>query len=181
MMFASCSQLGNVGVIASGLFIWLTDYSWRFYFDPAVSLLITCIIFSSALPLVKSASFILLQGVPNSISLDKVRAAIADVDGVINVHELHVWALSETKTIASVHILTKSDDFVAVSKKVRRVMHRFGIHSSTIQPEIVGAVHGHEESHISATAAAALDPTQEGCVISCVDDSCRDAQCCPVP
>jgi len=149
--------LGNVGVIASGLFIWLTDYSWRFYFDPAVSLVITCIIFSSALPLVKSASFILLQGVPNSISLDKVRAAIVDVEGVINVHELHVWALSETKSIASVHILTKSEDFVAVSKKVRRVMHRFGIHSSTIQPEIVGAGHGEDESHISATQAASLD------------------------
>ena len=146
-------------------------------------MVITCIIFSSALPLVKSASFILLQGVPNSISLDKVRAAIAAVDGVINVHELHVWALSETKSIASVHILTRSEDFVAVSKKVRRVMHRFGIHSSTIQPEIVGGVggHGQEESHISATAAAEMDPTQEGCVISCVDDSCREAQCCPVP
>lgn len=44
-------QLGNIGVIAAGLFIWLTDYSWRMYSDPAVSLVITCIIFSSALPL----------------------------------------------------------------------------------------------------------------------------------
>lgn len=47
-------QLGNIGVIAAGLFIWLTDYSWRMYSDPAVSLVITCIIFSSALPLSKS-------------------------------------------------------------------------------------------------------------------------------
>lgn len=47
-------QLGNVGVIGAGLFIWLTDYSWRSYVDPIVSLFITCIIFSSALPLGKS-------------------------------------------------------------------------------------------------------------------------------
>jgi zinc transporter 1 len=54
--------LGNVGVISSGLIIWQTTWKYRFYSDPIISLLITVIIFSSALPLVKSASFILLQG-----------------------------------------------------------------------------------------------------------------------
>ena len=43
--------LGNVGVIATGLVIWLTQLSWKFYFDPVISLVITVIIFSSALPL----------------------------------------------------------------------------------------------------------------------------------
>lgn len=43
--------LGNVGVIATGLVIWLTNWSWKFYFDPMISLVITVIIFSSALPL----------------------------------------------------------------------------------------------------------------------------------
>lgn len=73
-------------MIAAGLFIWLTDYEWRMYSDPAISLVITCIIFSSALPLAKSASFILLQGVPSSIPLDRLRSAIAAVPGVLNVH-----------------------------------------------------------------------------------------------
>ena len=45
--------LGNVGVIATGLIIWLSDLSWKYYFDPIISLVITCIIFSSALPLGK--------------------------------------------------------------------------------------------------------------------------------
>lgn len=54
--------LGNVGVISSGLIIWKTTWWWKYYSDPMISLLITIIIFSSALPLVKSASFILLQG-----------------------------------------------------------------------------------------------------------------------
>ena len=43
--------LGNVGVIASGLIIWLTTWSWKYYSDPIISLAITCIIFTSALPL----------------------------------------------------------------------------------------------------------------------------------
>jgi solute carrier family 30 (zinc transporter), member 1 len=71
--------LGNIGVIATALFIWLTDFSWRFYSDPVISLVITAIIFSSALPLVKSASLILLQGVPRGISLDDVKEDILQV------------------------------------------------------------------------------------------------------
>ena len=43
--------LGNVGVISTGLIIWLTTLSWKYYFDPIISLVITVIIFSSALPL----------------------------------------------------------------------------------------------------------------------------------
>ena len=111
-------QLGNVGVIAAGLFIWLTDFKWRMYSDPAISLVITCIIFSSALPLgacvpcgsgglfqcglnlvlchtAKSASFILLQGVPSSIPLDRLRSAIAVIPGVLNVHgQWGLWMFS---------------------------------------------------------------------------------------
>ena len=52
--------LGNIGVVMTALF---TDFSWRFHSDPVISLVITSIIFLSALPLVKSTSSILLQGV----------------------------------------------------------------------------------------------------------------------
>ncbi|GEM12520.1 solute carrier family 30 (zinc transporter), member 1 [Rhodotorula toruloides] len=150
--------LGNVGVIAAGLFIWLTDYWWRSYFDPAVSLVITVIIFSSALPLVRSASFILLQGVPSSVPLERLRSSIAECPGVLNVHDLHVWSLSESKIVASVHIMVRGPDLVNVSREIKRRFHRFGIHSSTIQPEIVASPSGDsstapsDPSHISATA-----------------------------
>ncbi|UZJ56223.1 hypothetical protein CBS101457_005543 [Exobasidium rhododendri] len=102
--------LGNVGVIASGLFIALSTVSWRFYSDPAISFLITIIIFHSALPLVKSASFILLQGVPSAVPLEEVREALLQVKGVLSVHELHIWQLSETKIVASVHVLIDVDE-----------------------------------------------------------------------
>lgn len=46
--------MGNIGVIASALIIWLTPFPWRFYFDPIVSTLITIIIFISAIPLGKN-------------------------------------------------------------------------------------------------------------------------------
>ena len=145
--------LGNVGVIATGLIIWLTEWHFKYYFDPIISLVITVIIFSSALPLgtlrflsnfhvvlthptVRSTSFILLQGVPATVSLEEVRAAILDVDGVLSLHELHVWQLSETKLVASVHVTaSRNRDFMPIAAQIRAALHERGIHSSTIQPE----------------------------------------------
>ncbi|KAH8120454.1 cation efflux protein [Phellopilus nigrolimitatus] len=154
--------LGNVGVIAAGLIIWLSDLSWKYYFDPAISLVITCIIFSSALPLVKSASFILLQGVPSGISLQEVDEAIRDVDGVQGVHELHVWQLSESRVVASVHVLaSRKHDFMLVAADVRKVLHERGIHSSTIQPEYRTA-----RQH-QASESSIVSPAGAYCLITC--------------
>lgn len=155
--------LGNIGVILTALFIWKTDYSWRFYTDPAISLLITMIIFSSALPLCKSASKILLQAVPRGISLDEVKADIMSIKGVMSVHELHIWQLSDVKMIASLHIQIgfdpeteedradgggkyKGKKYMRLAKAIRECLHEYGIHSSTIQPEYIpSAIDGGEE------------------------------------
>lgn len=50
-----------------------------------------------------------------------IRARLAD---------LHVWSLSESKIVASVHIMVKGPDLVKVSKEIKRRFHRFGIHAS---------------------------------------------------
>ncbi|KIJ33079.1 hypothetical protein M422DRAFT_265112 [Sphaerobolus stellatus SS14] len=129
--------LGNVGVIATGLIIWFSTWQYKYYFDPVISLVITCIIFSSALPLVRSAAFILLQAVPSTISLQDFREDIQEVPGVLSVHELHVWQLSESKIVASVHVwVSRNREYMGIAQDIRRVLHDHGVHSSTIQPEI---------------------------------------------
>lgn len=165
--------LGNVGVIATGLIIWLTNWSGKYYFDPIISLVITVIIFSSALPLgasprilsnpfyptdilfviiVRSTSFILLQGVPSTVSLEEVRAAILDVEGVLSIHELHIWQLSENKIVASVHVTaSRKHDFMPVASAIRKVLHHHGIHSSTIQPEYHHVKNAPPEDHLKVT------------------------------
>jgi hypothetical protein len=86
--------------------------------------------------LVRSTSFILLQGVPPEVSLEDVRSDILAVEGVHSVHELHIWQLSETKIIASVHInASREVEFMPIATDIRGVLHKHGIHSSTIQPE----------------------------------------------
>ncbi|KAL0951089.1 hypothetical protein HGRIS_007827 [Hohenbuehelia grisea] len=166
--------LGNVGVIATGLVIWLSSWSYKFYFDPVISLVITVIIFSSALPLVRSASFILLQGVPSTISVDEVRAAILNVDGVLSLHELHIWQLSESKIVASVHVMaSRNHDFMPVAAKIRKALHHHGIHSSTIQPEYHPRAAPPEE-HLKTSQ-------DTSCLILCPpDEECNpENACCP--
>lgn len=131
--------LGNIGVIATALFIWKTDYSWKFYMDPVISLVITAIIFSSAVPLCKRTSAILLQGVPQSVDADEVRDDIASLPGVIEVHDLHIWILSENLNVATLHVSVDKGprDFMKLAERIRTCMKGHGIGSTTIQPEFV--------------------------------------------
>lgn len=191
--------LGNIGVIASALFIWLTDYTWRFYVDPGVSLVITVIILCSAIPLCKAASRILLQAVPAGLSIDHIQEDINSIRGVISSHHLHVWQLSDTKLVASLHIQIGSeikdegsDSYMELAKEVRRCLHAYGIHSSTIQPEFVtGSDTDDVYGGSSATQAGSGDDgsmasratsLREGsvCLLECGDD-CPGGKCCPVP
>ncbi|KAJ6534627.1 cation efflux protein [Mycena vulgaris] len=167
--------LGNVGVIATGLIIWQTNWSFKYYFDPIISLVITVIIFSSALPLVRSASFVLLQGVPSTISLEQVRASILAVDGVLSLHELHIWQLSESKNIASVHVLASRDlDFMPIAANIRKTLHDHGIHSCTIQPEYY---------HFGPPDSALKATSDTSCLVLCPPEECnpQDTSCCPPP
>ncbi|KAI5780650.1 cation efflux protein [Peziza echinospora] len=194
--------LGNIGVMATALFIWKTDYSWRYYADPVISLLITAIIFTSALPLVKSASKILLQAVPKGISLDEVKEDIRSIHGVESVHELHIWQLSDVKMIASLHIQIAFDPmagagerYMRLAKAIRTCLHAYGIHSSTIQPEYTppssghgaggaghfngnGGSNPHNHSHGGAPGReSGEDTSEETCLLECGEE-CGVGKCC---
>lgn len=132
--------LGNVGVILTALFIWKTNYSWKYYSDPLISLVITAIILSSAIPLCRRASRILLQATPSTINADEVQNEVLKVDGVKSVHDLHIWNLTEDIFIASLHIEVDAnpETFLVIASEIRSVLHDFGIHSATVQPEFIG-------------------------------------------
>lgn len=200
--------LGNIGVIASALFIWLTSYTWRYHVDPAISLIITIIILASAIPLCKAASRILLQAVPIHLSVDEIKADIEELPGIVSCHHLHVWQLSDTKIVASLHIQvdcevegTGSASYMHLARQVRRCLHGFGIHSSTIQPEF--CLQNGEEEHtttsgstvrgdgsgfspkagpgakVSKAGSVKSDPS--ACLLDCGDECAGKDQCCPLP
>ena len=203
--------LGNIGVIASALFIWLTDYRWRFYSDPAISLVITIIILGSAIPLCRAASRILLQAVPVGINVDDIKEDIEELPGILSCHHLHVWQLSGTKLVASLHVEIEFDfkgegsaRYMELAKAVRHCLHEYGIHSSTIQPEFcLDSEHRHamyrgpsdEQSHSedqagngSGSKAASKTASRAASVRSqtdtCLldcDEECPEGDQCCVP
>lgn len=85
--------------------VWLTEWEYRDYIDPALSLLMVIIILYSVWPLLQESALILLQTVPTHIQVDAIQKRLLDrVDGVLAVHEFHVWQLAGDRIIASAHI-----------------------------------------------------------------------------
>jgi len=162
--------LGSIGVIVSGLIIWLaTEWKTRFIVDPIISIFITTMIVFFTIPLIKSASFILLQGVPHHIPLEKVREELLRIPGVFSVHDLHIWQLSDTKLVASVHIqVSRTYDTMQAQAMVQRIMHSYGVHSSTVQPELIRSQLPNND-----TLAG-----ESSCLLQCVDTACAKERCC---
>lgn len=136
--------LGNIGVIITALFIWKTDLLWKYYADPVTSLVITAIIFSLALPLCRKALKILLQATPPNVDLNAILQKILQIPQVKLVHDFHIWNLNEDILIALLHLQLVDDcapgelnqkAFTQVVGSVREILHRYGVHLVTVQPE----------------------------------------------
>ncbi|XP_034193487.1 solute carrier family 30 member 1 isoform X2 [Osmia lignaria lignaria] len=164
--------LGSVIVIVSALIVWLTKWEYRFYIDPALSLLLVILILRSVWPLLQESALILLQTVPTHIQVDAIQQRLLEnVDGVLAVHEFHVWQLAGDRIIASAHIRCRNlSEYMKIAEQVKEFFHNEGIHSTTIQPEFIDY---QSNSEIKET------PTED-CVLDCpkTDKPCNHATCC---
>ncbi|KEQ57722.1 zinc transporter 1 [Aureobasidium melanogenum CBS 110374] len=164
----------NLGVILAGAIIWKTTSPGRFYVDPAVSMAISFMIFGSAVPFVKKSGLILLQSVPSGVSPVDVTHDMEKISGVQAVHELHIWRLNQQKSIASAHIvIDHSTDFMAVANTINECLHAYGIHSATLQPEVIPNPSTREDLS-SPTLASAVS-----CLLGCQSSTnCLQVGCC---
>uniref|UniRef100_A0A2P2HZ16 Zinc transporter 1-like n=1 Tax=Hirondellea gigas TaxID=1518452 RepID=A0A2P2HZ16_9CRUS len=130
--------LGSVVVIISALIVWLTEWEYKKYVDPVLSMLLVMLISYTTWPLLKESALILLQTVPTHIQVEGIQQQLLMVDGVLAVHEFHVWQLAGERIIASAHIRCRNlQDYMVLAEKVKKMFHEEGIHSTTIQPEFV--------------------------------------------
>jgi len=128
--------LGSVIVIISALIVWLTDWEYQAYVDPLLSMALVLLISCSTWPLLRESALILLQTVPTHIQVEGIQERLLRVDGVLAVHEFHVWQLAGERIIASAHIRCRNlHDYMVLAEKVKKMFHEEGIHSTTIQPE----------------------------------------------
>jgi len=156
--------LSSVLVLIAGLLAqFFEDKEWTAYLDPISSLLIVALILFTTLPLLRDCSVILLQKVPSIIKIPHLKEEIKKVEGVQGIHDLHVWQLVDDIIIATLHVSvfdTDSSNFKSIAKKIKQVLHKFGIHSTTLQPEFIH-----------------FDSPVEYCDQNCVQD-CPEDWCC---
>jgi len=164
--------LGSLAVIISGLFIYFLKDERRHLADPVCTLFITVVILGSALPLIKQTMAILLQKVPEHINLREIQEQIVKVSGIYQIHDVHVWQLSQDKIVASLHaLISKNCDFMKIADQVKNIFHSHGIHASTIQPEYIGdSFGGSKETRMGG------DLCHE---VVCDEDECHKKSCCP--
>lgn len=94
--------LNSVGVIISSIIIYFTDFV---YIDIIMSVVISVIIFTGGYKISKEAFFILMEAVPSEIDLNTLRNELLNIDGIKNIHELHVWKNDNEEISFTAHIL----------------------------------------------------------------------------
>ena len=126
--------VGSVGVIVAAIVITLTDWTWV---DPVVAIAIAIWIVPRTLRLAQRAIRILVQAAPPGTDIDALRADLAAVDGVVDVHDLHVWTLTSDMDVASAHLMVSTTtDHHRVLDSARDVLRdRYGIGHATLQVE----------------------------------------------
>ncbi|HWQ39435.1 MAG TPA: cation diffusion facilitator family transporter [Burkholderiales bacterium] len=136
--------VGSVAALTSGAVIHFTG--WQ-PIDPLLSIVIALLILASTLRLVREALHVLMEGVPAGIQLREVGMALAQVQGVRSVHDLHIWTISSGQVALSAHL--DVDDLARwpqlLEEARRALQRRFGIEHVTLQPEQLGGVNpGHQ-------------------------------------
>lgn len=127
-------MLGSVGVIAGALAIRFTGFTW---IDPVVAVGIGLWVLPRTWILLRDTANVLLEGVPQGLSLNDVRNAILGVDGVRGAHDLHVWSITSDSISCSVHVVVDVDaNAEAIRGRVTaKLAQAFAIEHATIQTE----------------------------------------------
>jgi cobalt-zinc-cadmium efflux system protein len=131
-------------VIIAAVLIRFTGAGW---IDPLVSVLIGAIILVSAYRVTRKSLHILVEGVPEGMSVKKINESMRTIAGVDNVHDLHIWNLNSEKIALSAHVVLSCqnshtpEEVMSAIKKL--MLNEFGISHTTLQFESVPCGEGH--------------------------------------
>ncbi|EDQ85693.1 uncharacterized protein MONBRDRAFT_34104 [Monosiga brevicollis MX1] len=155
-------------VLVVGLLVYFfkqTDHPWVVYADPVASVLSSIVIFVSAVPLVRSCGLILLQSSPSDVDVQRLSGEILQVEGIVDLHELHVWQLVDGVVIGTMHVkVISTKAWPQLMTRLQDLLHKYNIHSATIQPE-----------YVDLTAEQVVAGTCQpygNCVQGCIADVC---------
>lgn len=126
--------LGSVGALLAALLISATG---SFVWDPIVSAIVCLLILWSSGLIIRDSFRIFMEGTPAHLDIDAIRAALAAIDGVVDVHDLHVWTITSGFVSMSAHVATRdgSDAKRTLERAQEAMASRFKITHSTFQIE----------------------------------------------
>ena len=128
--------LGSVGVVISGILIWA--FGWTLA-DPIASVVIAVLILAGSLRLMKKVVHVLLEGAPEHVDVHHLCSRLEAVEGVTQVHDIHVWTLSPGNEALTAHVLIDTDypgNVEALRLRLRNIIYNdFGIGHITLQVE----------------------------------------------
>ena len=128
----------SLGVVVAALIIMATGWLWV---DPAISLCIAGVVLVSGWSLARDSVNLALDGVPKGIELAQVREYLVQLEGVTELHDLHIWAMSTSETALTAHLVRPGGyDDVFLHRICEELSQRFNIHHTTLQIEASGEV-----------------------------------------
>jgi cobalt-zinc-cadmium efflux system protein len=126
--------LSSVGVITSAILIYMTGY---YLFDPLISMVIGGIIFTGGAKIIRESLLVLMESVPEQFDLELIRQDLSEVEGVEDVHELHLWAVSTEHYSLTAHVFVREgiQPYCVILAINHILQTKYGIDHSTIQIE----------------------------------------------
>lgn len=134
--------MGSVGALLAGLVMTLFSWYWA---DPVISVLVALLILKGAWGVTKQAFHILMEGTPVHVNIHDVRTSLMQIDGVIDVHDLHVWTITSGLDALSGHLLIADDkdpQFI-LQESITLVEEKYHIQHATLQIENSSLQHRH--------------------------------------
>lgn len=130
--------LNSVGVVISSIIIYFTNFV---YIDIIMSVVISVIIFTGGYKISKEAFFILMEAVPSEVDLNMLRNELLNIDGIKNIHELHVWKNDNEEISFTAHILLdnyEKHNNYRIINEIKQKLAVYDIFHMTVQIENTG-------------------------------------------
>ncbi|MEQ2465937.1 cation diffusion facilitator family transporter [Niallia hominis] len=126
--------LGSVGAIIAGILMLFFDW---YVSDPIISVVVALLILKSGWGVIKNSTHILMEGTPETINQEDVKMVLEEIEGVIDVHDLHIWTITSGLDTLSCHMLIddKKDSQAILQQAIVRIKDKFKIDHATIQIE----------------------------------------------
>jgi cobalt-zinc-cadmium efflux system protein len=126
----------SLGLVIGGIIIFYTNWFW---IDSVLSIVIAVVILLSTWRLLKDSLRLSLDGVPKNIQVDDIKATAIKVTGVIDLHHIHIWAISTTENALTAHLVLQQDTTTEQEQKIKhKLKHEFehkNIHHITLETE----------------------------------------------